>query len=59
MKEKVQEALRMCEEMCADVDGNYPVGLLYVCRLLEELIADCWNEDDVAELAPEPPTPAA
>ena len=59
MKEKLQQALAMCEEMCADVDGNYPVGLLFGRRLLEEVIADCWDEDDVAMLAEEPSMPAA
>jgi hypothetical protein len=59
MKEKLQEALKACEEMCADVNGEYPVGLLYVRRLLEEVIADCWDEGDRAMLAEEPPLPAA
>jgi hypothetical protein len=45
--------------VCADVEGNFPVGLLYVRRILEEVIADCWDEDDVAMLAEEPPMPAA
>jgi hypothetical protein len=59
MKEKLQQALAKCEEICADVNGNYPVGLLYVRRPLEEVIADCRDEEDVAMLAEEPPLPAA
>ncbi len=59
MKEKLQEALKMCEEMTADVEGNLPAGLLRVRRLLEEVIADCWDVDDVAMLAEQRPAPAA
>jgi hypothetical protein len=60
MKTKLQEALKLCEEMCADVNGEYPVGLLRVRRLLEEVRDECFlDEDDVAVLVDDPPMPAA
>lgn len=62
MKEKLQEALRRCEEMCADVEGRYPIGLLRVRRLLEEVLEEWWGDDDVATLPfcfPDNDNPAA
>lgn len=59
MKKKLEEALEIVNEMTADVEERYPVGLLYVRRLLEEVIAECWDEDEIVELTEEPPQPAA
>lgn len=59
MKAKLTEALRYVDEMTADVEGNYPFGLLYIRRLLQEAIAEYeamtveWDLDDVVALAPE------
>jgi hypothetical protein len=59
MKEKLQEALMIVEDICADVTEEYPVGLVRVRRLLKDVLADWWDEDDVAVLVEDPPTPAA
>jgi hypothetical protein len=59
MKTKLQEALAIVEDICCDINGAYPVGLLRVRRLLKDVLADWWDEDDVAVLAREPPMPAA
>ncbi len=58
MKEQLQEALGIVNEICADASEEYPVGLLGVRRLLQEVLADWWDEDDVAVLA-EPPAKTA
>ena len=50
MKEKLQEALQRVNEMTADVDGRYPIGLIRVRRLLEEVLDEWWGDDDVATL---------
>jgi hypothetical protein len=65
MKKKLNEALQLCNEMCADIDGNYPIGLLRVRRLLEDAIAEWdqmigeWDMEDRVALAGEEPPPAA
>ena len=59
MKAQLQEALAIVEDICWDINGEYPVGLLRVRRLLGDVLADWWDEDDVAVLAEEPPMPAA
>lgn len=51
MKTKLEEALRLCEEMTADIEGRYPIGLIRVRVLLEEVLTDADAE--------EPPKPAA
>ena len=59
MKAKLEEALAIVEDVCCDINGEYPVGLLRVRRLLKDVLTDWWDEDDVAVLAEEPPMPAA
>jgi hypothetical protein len=59
MKTKLQEALAIVEDICCDVNGAYPVGLVRVRRLFTDVLADCWDEDEIVMMAEEPPTPAA
>ena len=59
MKTNLQEALAIVEDICGDINGEYPVGLLRVRRLLKDVLADWWDEDEIVMLAEEPPTPAA
>jgi hypothetical protein len=40
MKTKLEQALTLCEEMTADIGGRYPIGLIRVRVLLEEVLAD-------------------
>jgi hypothetical protein len=59
MKTKLQEALAIVEDICCDINGAYPVGLVRVRRLLKDVLADWWVEDEIVMLSEEPPTPAA
>ncbi len=54
MKKKLEECRDIVAESIGDVEGQYPIGLVRVGRLLEEVLADWWDEDDVAMLAEEP-----
>ena len=59
---KLNEALNLVYEMTADINGEYPVGLIRVRRLLEEVLADDVphdDDDDYCYLGMEPPSPAA
>jgi hypothetical protein len=51
MKEKLTEARDIVAEMMADVEGRYPIGLVRVGRILEELLEEIgeseWSWDDV------------
>jgi hypothetical protein len=61
MKTKLSEALWIVNELTADVEGRYPVGLLRIRRLLTEAISE-WDEmvgDRVALAGEEMPMPAA
>jgi hypothetical protein len=58
---KLLECLETVYEMTADVEGHYPVGLVRVRVLLEEVLA-CMppssivpDEDEMVELTAEPP----
>lgn len=65
MKTKLTEALRWIDGMTADINGDFPIGLYRVRRLLQEAIAEYdamvgeWDEDDRIELTGEQPRPAA
>jgi hypothetical protein len=65
MKMKLVEALQLVNEMCADIDGAYPMGLLRVRRLLEDALAEWeemigeWDMEDRVALAGEEPPSAA
>ena len=65
MKKKLNEALQVVNEMTADIDGAYPIGLLRVCRLLEDALAEWeemvgeWDMEDRVALAGEEPPSAA
>lgn len=65
MRTKLTEALQCVNGMTADVNGNFPIGLLRVRRLLLDAIAEHdamigeWDEEDVIALTGEQPLPAA
>jgi hypothetical protein len=54
MKEKLEDA-RDIVAAILDRGGNYPVGLVRVHRLLEQVLAEWWDEDEIVTLAEEPP----
>jgi hypothetical protein len=57
---KLTEALDIVNDICLDVEGNYPVGSLRVRRLLGEVLAtDGSVDEEVVYLGCEPPPPAA
>jgi hypothetical protein len=70
MKEKLEDARDMVAAII-DRGRSYPVGLVRVHLLLEQMLADWWDEDDTASIPiwfedeqvgepnPEPPFPAA
>ncbi len=58
MKAKLREALTLVNELTADLEGNYPIGLLRLRRL----IADVMDEVEVGSESvhgDETPPPAA
>jgi hypothetical protein len=65
MKKKLYEALQLCHEMCADIDGAYPIELLRVRRLIRDALAEFeamigeWDMEDRVALAGEEPPSAA
>jgi hypothetical protein len=65
MKTKLDEALKLVNEMTADIEGRYPIGLLRVRRLLEDAIVQWdemigeWDMEDRVELAGDLPPSAA
>ena len=54
MKEKLEDA-RDIVAAIIDRSGNYPVGLVRVHRLFEQVLAEWWDEDESITLAEEPP----
>jgi hypothetical protein len=65
MKAKLNEALQLCNEMCGDIDGHFPISLFRVRRLLmdvkaewEEMVGEWDMEDRVALAGEEPPSVA-
>jgi hypothetical protein len=65
MKKRLDEALQLVNEMTADIEGRYPIGLLRVRRLLVDAIAEWeemvgeWDMEDRVALADELPPSAA
>ena len=52
-----EEALEIVQAIM-DKQRRYPIGIDRLHHLLSQLVAECWDEDDVATLAEEPPFPA-
>lgn len=65
MLEKLEECRDIVQEICCDIEGRYPISLVRVGRLIEEMLEEWreWDENDVATLLlcfpDEPPFPAA
>jgi hypothetical protein len=59
------QALQLVNEMTADIDGAYPIGLLRVRRLIKDALAEFdsmigeWDMEDRVALAGEEPPSAA
>lgn len=74
MKAKLTEALQIAYELTADIEGRYPISLIRIRFLLEQVLGDLrnaeplpfkpvprsddWN-DEVIELTEESPQPTA
>jgi hypothetical protein len=52
MKEKLTECRDICHEIMCDLNGDYPIGVVRIGRLVEEMLAEWqeWDDDDVAAL---------
>lgn len=50
---KLEECRDILHEITCDIEGRYPIGLVRVGRLIEELLEELdqqWDLDDVATL---------
>jgi len=54
---KLVEILELVNEMTADVNGEYPFGLIRVRHLVIELIAGKPDENEVVYIGEKPPSP--
>jgi hypothetical protein len=61
MKAKLTEALNITYELTSDIEGRYPIGLVRIRYLLEQVLdgLSVAHDEEAVHLGEEPPPSAA